>query len=322
MITFQQALDSIDSSVDCSILLANGFSQAWNRDIFNYKSLLQSANFGARDSVVRSIFAKFDTYDFEKIMNRLIATETILTLYDANSSLLGMVREDQDIIKEALITAISQTHPGLPRDVSDAQYVAVRKFLSRFHQVFTLNYDLLFYWARNKTGLEPLSYDTDDGFRANQTWKGPVTQNVHFLHGGLHIYDTVAGVKKHVCTDDGESIIDQVRSNMEGKRFPTFVAEPTHQKKRSRILHNPYLNFCFQKLGLLKGVVFVYGHSLDENDKHIFDQIIHSGVHKVFVSVYGDEHSEQNMLAQGRARAYLGEHKVEFFKAESAPVWL
>lgn len=304
-----------------SILLANGFSQAWNANIFNYKNLLETADFGARSEVVRRIFDSFKTYDFEKIMKRLIATETVLRIYGADRNLIDVVVSDQEVVKNALITAISQTHPALPRDVTDEQYVTVRKFLKKFDQIFTLNYDLLFYWARNKQALEPLNYETDDGFRANKTWLGPPSQNVHFLHGGLHIYDTQAGVKKHACTDEGDSIIEQVRQNMEDGRFPSFVSEPTYERKRARIMHNPYLSFCFQKLAKLRGAMFVYGHSIDDNDKHIFDEINRSAVSLVFVSIYGDPGSSENMLAQGRARAFLRSKQVEFFSAESAPVW-
>ncbi|WP_236193242.1 DUF4917 family protein [Pseudomonas glycinae] len=321
MITYQQALGMVEPGAKKSILLANGFSQAWNAKIFNYKNLLETANFGARSDVVRKIFESFKTFDFEKVMKKLIATETILRLYGADQNVIDMVVSDQETVKSALITAISQTHPSLPSEVADQQYVAVRTFLRQFNQVFTLNYDLLFYWARNKSALAPEGYRTDDGFRGNRIWIGPSTQNVHFLHGGLHIYDTQAGIKKHACTDDGESIIEQVRVNMEDKRFPTFVSEPTHERKRVRIQHNPYLNFCFQKLSRLEGAMFVFGHSIDENDKHIFDEINRSGVDSVFVSVYGDPRSSENMLAQGRARAYMPAKHVEFFTAESTPVW-
>ncbi|MEH6351454.1 DUF4917 family protein [Pseudomonas sp. 3JA] len=317
--TFEEAFSSIGDD-SRSILLANGFSQAWNKNIFSYKSLFSSAEFGEREQVIRRIFDNFKTYDFEKIMKKLIATEDVLKIYNADPGLIQKVQTDQEVIKNALIEVISKTHPELPHEVTDSQYVSVRKFLKPFDDVFTLNYDLLFYWARNKDRLEP-DYETDDGFRAGRIWEGPPTQNVHFLHGGLHIYDTQAGVKKHAFNDQGESIIEQVKWNMENKRFPTFVSEPSHERKRVRIQHNPYLSYCFDRLGGLDGVLFIYGHSFDANDRHIFDQIRWSRVYRVFVSVYGDEDSEENTLMKGRAQAYLGAHKVEFFKAESARIW-
>jgi hypothetical protein len=62
---------------------------------------------------------------------------------------------------------------------------------------------------------------------------------------------------------------------------------------------------------------------MDDNDKHIFDQIKSSRVSKVFVSIYGDENTESNTRTKANAMAFLqGFGKsVEFYQAESAPVW-
>lgn len=324
MQTFQQAIDSLESDDKPSILLANGFSQAWNREIFSYASLLEAADFGHRQEVIRPLFGNLETYDFEAVSKQLTAAETVLRAYDPQNTLIDQIITDRDVLKDSLIRAISNTHPDLPSEITDAQYVAVRAFLSRFNEVFTVNYDLLFYWARNKANLAPENYSTDDGFRADSCWIGHGTnQAVHFLHGGLHIYDTGQHIKKLVFTNNGGTIIEQVRGNLQSGNFPLFVSEPTHQKKKQRIDHNPYLNFCFQALGKLKGSLFIHGHSLEDNDKHIFDQIGSSRVSNIFVSIYGDENTDVNLRTQANAIAFLqrSSKKVEFYKAESAPVW-
>lgn len=324
MITFQEAIDSIEDGETPSILLANGFSQAWNVDIFNYANLFEAADFGRRDVALRALFNEIGTYDFEKVMKYLVAAETVLTVYAADQDMIDCIKEDQEELKSALIRVISATHPDRPNEVGNHQYSAVRAFLSGFKEVFTLNYDLLFYWARNMRLLAPQNYRTDDGFRQHETWVGKGTsQNVHFLHGGLHIYDNGSDIKKHTFAEDGVSIIDKVRNNLEAGRFPSFVSEPTSEKKKSRIEHNPYLNFCFQRLADLSGVLFIYGHSMDENDKHIFDRIKQSSVRTVYVSIYGDEHSEANTATRGNAIRFLDSPNIEvkFFQAESAAVW-
>ena len=235
MKTFQESIDSLDEDEKPSIVLANGFSQAWNPQIFNYSNLLQAASFGNRDVVIRSLFKSLDTYDFETISRHLTAAEIVLKAYDPNSAIIDIIVSDRNVLKDALITAISNTHPDLPREITDAEYVAVRTFLSQFNEVFSLNYDLLFYWARNKYNLDPENYRTDDGFRAERSWEGHGTdQEVHFLHGGLHIYDMGRHIKKHACTNDGFTIIEQVRENLRCGNFPLFVSEPTHQKKKQK----------------------------------------------------------------------------------------
>ena len=324
MLTFQEAIDSLDEDETPSIVLANGFSQAWSAEIFNYQNLLDAADFGDREDVIRPLFTSLGTYDFEIISRQLTAAETILRSYDPGNGLIGRFIEDRMVLKDALIAAISNTHPDLPSEISDDQYAAVRTFLSQFKQIFSLNYDLLFYWARNKNDLDPQNYSTDDGFRAGRRWEGYGTgQEVHFLHGGLHIYDTGLSIKKHVCTEYGDTIIEQVRANLEAGNFPLFVSEPDYQKKKHRITHNPYLNYCYRELGRLNGSLFIHGHSFDENDKHIFDQIKSSSVNRIFVSIFGNEHNESNTRTKANARAFLEkfDRDVDFYDAESAPVW-
>ena len=151
MLTFQDAFNSIDEGERPSILLANGFSQAWDSSIFNYANLLEAADFGERNSIIDSLFERMETYDFELIMRQLVSAELVLDIYGTDAATLKQIQDDKEVLKEALITAISNTHPDLPSDVSDDQYVAVRKFLIPFNEIFTLNYDLLFYCRKGSS---------------------------------------------------------------------------------------------------------------------------------------------------------------------------
>ncbi|MGI9831640.1 DUF4917 family protein, partial [Vibrio vulnificus] len=319
--TFAQVLEETDGK-HRHLLLGNGFSQAWRHDIFNYKNLLDSANFGARDAAIKAIFQKLETYDFETVMQSMTVSADICELYGGDAALLEAIREDANILKSSLVTAIAQTHPSLPSAVTDAQYEMARNFLSQFGSVFTLNYDLLMYWARNKVELDPDNYETDDGFRRNRTWVGSETdQNIFFLHGGLHLYDESGVIKKHAYTQDGETIIDQVRANLALNRFPIFVSEPTHFQKLDKILHNPYLNYCYGKLGKMNGNLVIYGHSMDETDTHIFEQADVSNIENVYISIFGDPNSPQNRRTKANAVSYFSSCNVHFYSAESTPIW-
>ena len=83
------------------------------------------------------------------------------------------------------------------------------------------------------------------------------------------------------------------------------------------------MNYCYRELGKLNGALFIHGHSMDENDKHIFDRIKSSSLRKIFVSLFGDECSDSNTRTKANARAYLEgiDKEVTFYDAESAPVW-
>lgn len=324
MITFEEAWNQIDEAEIPLILLGNGFSQAWRHGVFNYANLFDKANFGTRDAEIKSIFEKIGTYDFEAVMRALVSAKIVIESYDSASPLIATIEADQEILKNSLLSAISNSHPELPREVTDDQYINTRSFLSRFKQIFTVNYDLLMYWARNKRSLAPEDWRTDDGFRSGQLWEGYGTdQNVYFLHGALHIYDAPNGIYKHSYKEDrGDSIVEQVKANLAKNNFPLFVSEPTHEKKKKKIENNPYLNFCYRALESSSGTAFIYGHSLDENDKHIMDSLRKSDVEKIFISIYGDEDSADNLRIKANANAYLGRGKsIVFFDAATTPIW-
>ncbi|HCU2529346.1 TPA: DUF4917 family protein [Klebsiella oxytoca] len=324
MHTFAQALASLQEGEKPSLLMGNGFSQAWSPQIFNYRNILDNANFGAHGDLIRKLFQELNTSDFESVMDKLSSANRIIKHYDPHCEMINLINEHQEALKTALINAISNSHPTYPHQISGRQFSSARFFLSCFEGLFTLNYDLLMYWARNKNSLEPLNFETDDGFRAGRTWQRYDTdQEVFFLHGALHLYEQGSLIKKHASSDNGNTIIEQVQINLDEDAFPLFVSEPTSEKKKERILHNPYLNFCYAALRRLKGTLFIYGHSMDKNDRHIFDQIRESQITKVYVSIYGNENDENNKKAIANAYRFLSKdgYNVVFFIAETAPIW-
>ena len=325
MLTFEEAFEKLADETPPAVLLGNGFSQAWNPAIFNYASLLQVANFEDREDQTRALFERLSTWDFEAVMRTLLAAQTVAEVHSLEQPIIDTIKRDQEILKQALLAAISNNHPRLPNELTTAQYEAVRKFLSCFSQIFTVNYDLLMYWARNQD-MEP-AWNTDDGFRAGRLWQGHGTEQViHFLHGGLHLYEDPTGVRKHVYKGGfGGGIVDQVRANLEEQppRFPLFVAEPTHQKKKQRIDRSPYLSFCIRKLEELNAPIFILGHSMDENDMHIFRAIQRSAARQIFVSVFGDENSDANRRLSANACAFLRApgKDVIFYDASTVVAW-
>ncbi len=323
VLTFAEAMECVEEGGKPSLLLGNGFSRAWNNDIFRYASLLEAADFGDRDREIRDLFARMGTADFESVMRAMVSARMVLNAYGDQEVLVAQVERDEQQLKDSLIEVLSRTHPERPGEVTDIQYVAVRTFLSHFEQVFTVNFDLLYYWARNMQ-LAPAGYRGDDGFREGATWQGHGTkQNAHFLHGGLHLFDDGSSIRKHTFRANGNPIIDQVQANLNIGKFPLFVAEPSSDKKLQRIRHNPYLNFCYHQLTTVTGTVFIHGHSIDANDQHIFDALKRSPAKQFFISIFGNEDTEDNRRAKANARTYLESagRTVDFFDATSAPIW-
>lgn len=197
MYTFSQAMNSLSVGERPALLMGNGFSQAWSTKIFNYRSIFENAQFGEHDTLIRNLFQELDTFDFESVMDKLSCTNRILQHYDPQCPIIPLIRDHQEALKKALINAISSSHPTYPHEISDEQFSCVRSFLSKFKGLFTLNYDLLMYWARNKKDLQPRDFDTDDGFRVGRAWQRYETdQEVFFLHGALHLYEQGSLIKK------------------------------------------------------------------------------------------------------------------------------
>lgn len=160
MKTFQQVVDELDEGLEPALLVANGFSQAWSPAVFNYANLFEKADFGASNVVLRSLFDYFQTFDFEKVMNHLLGAEAVARAYGADNSVIQKIASDQQVLKDTLIATIGETHPSRPSEVTSAQFTVARTFLARFTKVFSLNYDLLLYWARNQE-LPPAGFSSD-----------------------------------------------------------------------------------------------------------------------------------------------------------------
>lgn len=319
LLTFDDALR--DAGEDISILLGNGFSQAYDHNIFNYRNLLDNANFGVRNESIKNIFREINTYDFEKVMQSLEFAKIVNSTYRVPQYLIDDITDDIERLKNALVDAIAASHPPRSSYVSAQQYRHSCEFISNFTNIFTLNYDLLLYWAINKLSD---SGDYDDGFRRGGNWNTPEYQNIFFLHGALHLLEKSDGMTTKLCFNDrdDQSIIEAVAYNLEHDKFPLFVSEPTSTKKLQKIRKSPYLNHCFEKLKYISGSLFIHGHSMDENDRHIFKQINESNIRNIFISIFGNMNSESNRSLEANAmRFFHRDININFYDASSASIW-
>ena len=202
--------------------------------------------------------------------------------------------------------------------------------------MYTLNYDLLLYWALMKDDIDELDLHPDDGFRQPKdgpleyvVWdmNDPVQQTVYYMHGALHVFDAGAEVQKYTWSNTGIALIDQIREALESGRYPMFVSEGTSRSKLERVMHSSYLSRGYRSLSSIGGSLFIFGHSLHENDEHVLECIRRSKIQSVYVSMFGDPNSGDNQrivtraqsLAQGRRPNQFRE--ILFYDAQSASVW-
>jgi hypothetical protein len=335
LFSFNQAL-KISSMNRRHVLLGNGFSRAWKDDIFAYSALFDRADFSKLSPKAKKAFSTLETTDFEVVMRALRDAAKLLAIYQPSSPVGDALMQDAEGLREVLARAIADSHPERPKDISDASYIACRHFLSNFICIYSLNYDLLLYWAMMQTELESRSakIKCDDGFRTPDygeqeyvTWDIEKTdgQNIFYLHGALHIFDAGAELQKFTWTNTGVALIDQIRDALANNLFPLVVAEGSGEKKLEKIMHSNYLSRGYRSFASIGGALFLYGLSLGDSDDHIM-RLLSSHkckVSKLFVSIFGDPESKENKKVVDRALKIVSAKHVDvfFYDAATAKVW-
>lgn len=352
VITFHQALED---SADCAkrnLLLGNGFSIACEPEIFHYGSLFGQADFSAIPEARRA-FEVLGTQDFEIVIRALEQGSQLNQIYtpgDPAAAQRMALHAAQ--LKELLVATVAHNHPARPGDIADARFEACRRFLAHFlagdnhGRVYTLNYDLLLYWALmhddNHFEDKPTNIVTIDGFGEDEDdpeadyviWKAESTanhQSVHYLHGALHLYDSGSELKKYTWIRSGLPLVDQARTAITAGLYPVFVSEGDSDSKLTKIRHCAYLQHSYKSFHTVMGsanqALFIYGHSLAHNDDHVLSRIGRGKCQKVYISLYGDPDSQANQAIALRAqqiaatRSPRNPMNVAFFDASSANVW-
>lgn len=340
LLSFQEALDQSRGGKR-HLLLGNGFSIALKPDIFTYEALYDHADFSAIP-YAGALFDALETRDFEALIKVLVDMARLLKVYKGVApALIEQIRMDADTIKTILVQAIASRHPDRPYDVAPEQYAACRKFLSNFGdgKIYTLNYDVLLYWTLMQDKVDDLNLRPDDGFRSDEddpdapyvTWQEAHSPSVYYLHGALHLFDAGYQLQKYTWSRTETPIIEQIRDALDHDLYPLFVSEGHTHAKLTKIMHNAYLHKGLRSLEGVNGSLFIFGHSLDENDNHIFHQVESGKISNLFVSIHGDPTSKKNSKIISRARAMVQNRQrrdhsrrpltVSFYDASSAHVW-
>jgi len=337
MLTFAQAMNEAQKYNKRHALLGNGFSISCRPDIFVYGKLFEQADFSKLSPSAKLAFEALDTQDFEKVIKVLRDASAVLSAYSGvNTTLIKQLKTDADGLREVLVQAIASSHPEWPGEITDEEYNSCRIFLSYFNNVYTLNYDLLLYWAvmHNDDGEKIKS---DDGFRKPEdefdseyvVWEAGTSrsQNIWYLHGALHVFDAGSEIQKYTWINTGQRLIEQIRDALNRDYFPLFVAEGTSKEKLERIMHNEYLAKGKRSFSSIQGALFIHGHSLAENDEHFIKAIEKRKIKHLYIGLYGEENSKSNKVIKARAQRIVNNRanskpiQVSFYDSKSAKVW-
>lgn len=337
MLSFKEAMVQAKKYNKIHALLGNGFSISCRPDIFVYGKLFERADFSKLSPSAKKAFEVLKTQDFEKVIKVLRFASIVLEAYDGVSSkVMNQLKKDADGLREVLVHAIASSHPDWPGEITENEYASCRTFIANFNNVYTLNYDLLLYWAvMHDEGGKKIN--SDDGFRTPEddldseyvVWEADTSrnQNIWYLHGALHVFDAGVEIQKYTWINTGKRLIDQIREALDKNYFPLFVAEGTSKEKLTRIKHSDYLAKAKRSFSSIQGALFIHGHSLASNDEHFLKAIEKGKIEHIFVSLYGDENSKSNAAIKKRAKLMAANRpkyrplKVSFYDSESAHVW-
>lgn len=322
-----------------SLLMGNGFSVAFNKDIFTYNAL---ANFlkSSSDNLINTLFNTIKTNNFELIMRQLETTIALLEAFHAEKETIENIRSSSETLKNGLIKSIQEMHPEHVFKVETEKSVACSNFLEFYinsgGHLFTTNYDLLLYWVLMRNGIEK----NCDGFgkeltNPNYKNEGEVAQyselvwgpnkeqqNVHYLHVALHIFDGKIDIIKEQYNIEN-FLLDNVRQRINSGNYPIFVTAGNGEQKLAHIRSNRYLSYCYEKLSKIEGSLVSFGFAFGEYDEHIIDALNRASYQhppsKLF-SIYIGTYSQDDIdYIDSIKHKFLA--KVKIFDAKTAPVW-
>ena len=317
IITFSKAIEKTRSK-SRKLLLGNGFSIKY----FCYETLFDKAGLKRTDPLV-ALFTALDTRDFESVIRALDEAAIVADAY-GNGEQSKTFSNDAERLRQHLVQAVRTTHPA-HRDEISAEIPSCLRFLRHFDRIFTVNYDLLLYWV-----ILDNTSQFHDGFGLGTEaagFRGPFKPDaycdVYNLHGGLHLFMTEMGdVEKRLMGSTG--VIDAIAETItRDKRLPIYVAEGTSSGKMRKINSVQYLRHSYDRLCSSKGCFFVYGHSADNSDSHIYRAIFTSEMEHLYFCVHtpsADTNHIDGELARYKA-LYRSRIDYSFVDSESAQVW-
>lgn len=344
--SYQEVIDHFKKeSRKINLLIGNGFSIAYDKDIFSYNALNRFV-MDSDDEVIKKVFQVYNTQNFESIMQQLQSMIEVLKILDAPSNLCTRVAGVSRELKSKLIDAITAMHPEqvFKVDENKSKHCAdfLRSYIDNGGHIFSTDYDLLLYWVLLRNGVNSFidgfgreaeniddgSYIPEDEIEWSELIWGKYkhTQNVHYLHGALPLFDEGKDIIK-VEYNGTDYLLDVIKKKIDNGSYPVFVAAGTSNEKMQHISHNKYLNFCYDSLCQIKGSLVVLGFSFGDNDTHIIDAINQAGwqgkqgspndkLVSVYVGVFSEADYQHMQSIKNKFR-----FRMECFDARTAHIW-
>lgn len=314
---------------------------AFDQGIFSYKALHDFVT-SKEDELINKLFGAIKTKNFELVMQQLATTVALLEAFDADTGLTSEILEASTRLKNGLLSAIQEMHPEHVFMVPSEKNTSCAKFLSQFIQsgghIFTTNYDLLLYWVLMRQSvsnpidgfgrecLNPMDVEHGETAEYSDLIWGPhaSSQNVHYLHGALHLFDEKHDITKEQYSWDGY-LLDNIKARLDNGSYPIFVTAGSGDDKLEHIRHNRYLSHCYDTLSAIDGSLVTFGFNFGEYDEHIIDALNRANHHRtnhspklwsVYIGTYSDADIDHIKSIEHKFHA-----RVRIYDAKTADVW-
>lgn len=323
------------------LLLGNGFSVEYDYKIFSYNALSHFIE-NSDDPLLKQLFAAVNTKNFEEIMQQLNMFIDFSKALGADSQFTEKIKSASEKLKENLVEAVQSMHPEhvfkIPEDQSRKCSAFFNDYLNNGGKIFSSNYDLLLYWVLMRNACtnvidgfgRELENDMGDFIPEGQLeyselkWgRNKDRQTIFYLHGALLLFDDGIDIVKEEY--GGNFLMDKIQARMANKEYPIFVTAGTANDKLCHIMHNKYLNFCYEALTKINGSLITYGFSFGENDSHIIDAINKSAKQsdhsKKLYSIYIGVYSDADLSHIGKIEKQFKTKKVNVYDARTVHAW-
>ncbi len=341
-----EAFDDVVKAIESKgrayhLLLGNGFSMAYDRDIFSYNAL-NDFILKIDDELLTKLFGIVNTKNFELIMQQLDTFAALLEAFGSEKKLKIKVDRASATLKKSLIDAVRALHPEhvftVPQVNSDACAKFLKTFLDAGGNIYTTNYDLLLYWVlmrsqivnpidgfgRDRENPDEYVPDYEVEYSELRWGKYKSTQNVFYVHGALPLFDTGVEIIKEEY-DNQNYLLANISKRMDNGEYPIFVTAGNGREKLTHIMHNRYMSYCYESLSAITGSLVTFGFNFGDYDDHIIDAINIAAKHgrksfpklvSIYVGVYSEEDKAHMEKITGRFKC-----KIHMFNAKTANVW-
>ena len=311
------------------VLIGNGASIAvW--DDFAYDSLFERA----RDPALKvtlspddlALFDKFNTKNFEQVLGALKFARSVLEVLGYSTEFI--VARYQSI-QTALFAAVHSVHvPWGTGSGFEEKLEAIRDYARSNHWVYSINYDLLLYWAmtaKNKgSGFADFFWQPDLSFDPGNVEPLPFATDwtrVVWLHGGIHLRRHFDGTnyKERVSPESAENLLDRFSTTTTSPTTPLLVSEGTAEDKYRAIQRSSYLDFGLRSLAAHNGGLVVFGSSLRAEDAHLVAAINEQPIAELAFSLRAGEAADV-VQRKAELRNRFPRSNLFFFRADTHPL--